>query len=206
MGNGRRDPSNARSQSRDGPTKGNGLLAYGGLNGDSTRPSKPKYMNPNRTTMGEMKRRVAAILEFISRIQVEMAGEKTPPTAGAVVVTAASTKTATVVKGVGSTGTDLPKITLSTSTAAGGVAVGAGGNVNEAGSPPTSSSSMTATVEASTTSANASSGNSSQSQDPATALVALEREFSELSSLEMMDVLTRKLVLWQKDYGKYGDK
>lgn len=37
------------------------------------RPSKPRHMHPQRTTMNEMKRRVAAILEFISRMQVEMA-------------------------------------------------------------------------------------------------------------------------------------
>lgn len=41
--------------------------------GDSGRPSKARHMHPQRTTMNEMKRRVAAILEFISRMQVEMA-------------------------------------------------------------------------------------------------------------------------------------
>lgn len=33
-----------------------------------------------------------------------------------------------------------------------------------------------------------------------------EDTFKHLSSLEMMDVLTRELVFWQKDFGKYGDK
>lgn len=33
-----------------------------------------------------------------------------------------------------------------------------------------------------------------------------EKDFSQLTSLEMMDVLTRKLVLWQKEYGKWGDR
>ena len=33
-----------------------------------------------------------------------------------------------------------------------------------------------------------------------------ERDFGEMTSLEMMDVLTRKLVLWQKEFGKYGEK
>ncbi|KAL8716332.1 MAG: hypothetical protein Q9220_000237 [cf. Caloplaca sp. 1 TL-2023] len=36
------------------------------------KPSKPRYMNPNRTTMNEMKRRVAGILEFVSLTRVEM--------------------------------------------------------------------------------------------------------------------------------------
>lgn len=45
----------------------------GGGWGEAGRPSKPKHMNPNRTTMNEMKRRVAGILEFVSRTQIEMA-------------------------------------------------------------------------------------------------------------------------------------
>jgi len=30
--------------------------------------------------------------------------------------------------------------------------------------------------------------------------------FTDMSSREMMDILTRELVLWQKTFGKYGDK
>ena len=41
--------------------------------GEAGKPSRPKHMNPNRTSMNEMKRRVAGILEFVSRTQVEMA-------------------------------------------------------------------------------------------------------------------------------------
>lgn len=37
-------------------------------------------------------------------------------------------------------------------------------------------------------------------------LDADESTFTELSSVQMMDVLTRELVLWQKDFGKYGEK
>lgn len=33
-----------------------------------------------------------------------------------------------------------------------------------------------------------------------------EGVFKNLNSVEMMDVLTRELVLWQKDFGKYGEK
>ena len=40
-----------------------------GINGESGRNSRPKYHNPTRTSMNEMKRRVAAILEFVSRMQ-----------------------------------------------------------------------------------------------------------------------------------------
>lgn len=31
-------------------------------------------------------------------------------------------------------------------------------------------------------------------------------QFKHLGSLEMMEVLTRKLMKWQGDYGKYGEK
>ena len=32
------------------------------------------------------------------------------------------------------------------------------------------------------------------------------REFAELTSAEMMDSLTRRLVRWQQDYGKWGER
>lgn len=47
--------------------------ASNGINGESGRSSRPKYHHPNRTSMNEMKRRVAAILEFVSKMQ----GDKT---------------------------------------------------------------------------------------------------------------------------------
>lgn len=40
-----------------------------GINGESGRSSRPKYHHPNRTSMNEMKRRVAAILEFVNKMQ-----------------------------------------------------------------------------------------------------------------------------------------
>lgn len=33
-----------------------------------------------------------------------------------------------------------------------------------------------------------------------------EQAFAALSSLEMMEVLTRRLMRWQGEYGKWGDK
>lgn len=213
IASGLREPSNARSQSRDGPARDDGrnghaaTFAYAGLNGDSGKPSRPRYMNPNRTTMNDMKRRVAAILEFISRVQVEMAGEKTLPAAGAggvavgsstamASIAAAAAATATIVKSLG--GNDIPKITLTSRNDNGG-----------GGKPPTTSSS------ASTTATDMVNGNGAgNAVQPATMGAAaktdasdvLERAFTDLNSLEMMDVLTRQLVLWQKDFGKYGDK
>lgn len=108
--------------------------------------------------MNEMKRRVAAILEFISRTQLEMAGEQTPPNGGPGAGAAASAN---------ADGAALIR----------GLAEGLGPMI-----------SLNGDIEGD---AKASIGN---------------REFVQLSSLEMMDVLTRKLVLWQKEFGKYGEK
>ncbi|KAH0538700.1 hypothetical protein FGG08_004717 [Glutinoglossum americanum] len=155
-----------RSQSRDGPPLDDGPTANAHVNGnhhshsngqgpvisnDGSKPSKPRYMHPQRTTMNEMKRRVAAILEFISRTQVEMAGEHTPPTGGS--SSSMTTATVTALRGISEA---LPGYLM----------------VN---------------------------GNSS-------GLGGEERDFGEMTSLEMMDILTRKLVLWQKEFGKYGEK
>lgn len=53
-----------RSDSRDG----NGHLSPHGINGERGRSSKAKT-HPARTSMNEMKKRVAAILEFVSQMQ-----------------------------------------------------------------------------------------------------------------------------------------
>lgn len=62
-----------RDNSRD-PTRRsspiNGVIGLSdGINGESGRSSRPKYHHPNRTSMNEMKRRVAAILEFVNKMQ-----------------------------------------------------------------------------------------------------------------------------------------
>ena len=33
-----------------------------------------------------------------------------------------------------------------------------------------------------------------------------EKNFKDLSSVEMMDVLTRHLLKWQQEYGKFGER
>ncbi|KAI9845068.1 MAG: hypothetical protein M1837_005072 [Sclerophora amabilis] len=152
-----RDISLNRSQSRDGfaseeTTNGvNGMQNHHGTNGETAKVNKQKYTHPQRTTMNEMKRRVSAILEFISKTQVEMAGERTPPSAAAGAATS-------MVKNLAET---LPGFSI-----------------------------------------NGTSNGSEKSNSTDTP----EKPFNELSSLEMMDVLTRRLVLWQKDYGKWGEK
>ncbi|KAJ8612069.1 hypothetical protein MRB53_037620 [Persea americana] len=51
----------------------NGLLANG------SKPAKPKHMNPNRTSMNDLRKRISGIMEFLSRTQLEMATEKSSP-------------------------------------------------------------------------------------------------------------------------------
>ena len=107
-------------------------------------------MHPVRTTMNDMKKRVAGILEFISHQQVEAAG--LDPNA--------STKTST-----------------------------------SANSPPD-------------TNANSSSVDLVKiSSNAIRDLDELDQEiFGSLNSKEMMAVLERRLMKWQQEYGKYGEK
>lgn len=152
-----------RDNGRDSPNLSgpNGVQANGT---DSGKTGKARHLNPNRTSMSEMKRRVSAILDFISRMQVEMAasGEMaTPPDSNG---NGGSSRTS-LVKGV--------QEQLGNILAMNG----------EAASTDGSSASVT--------------------DGEAT---GKERDFKELSSVEMMDVLTRNLLKWQQEYGKYGEK
>ncbi|KAL4952240.1 hypothetical protein BDW69DRAFT_168102 [Aspergillus filifer] len=118
-------------------------------NGTETgKPSRPRYVH-QRTTMNEMKRRVAAILEFISRMQIEMAaaGESITPPERA-------------------NGIDPQAIGEQLESMLAKNAEGSSGNVP----------------------------------------IPTEKDFKDLSSLEMMDVLTRHLLKWQQEYGKFGER
>ncbi|KAI9804415.1 MAG: hypothetical protein M1825_001314 [Sarcosagium campestre] len=147
-----RDTSMRRTQSREvggedapGP---NGGPHHHGVNGDGHKTGKARHANPHRTSMNEMRKRVAAILEFISRVQVEMAEELTPPSSGG------ETATAAMVQNLAGS---LPMIKVDGST----------------------------------------ENTSEQNGDGAG-----EKDFNQLSTLEMMDVLTGKLLMWQREFGK----
>lgn len=115
--------------------------------------------------MNEMKRRVAAILEFISRTQLEMAaGGQTPPNGGERGGSGGGGSSAAMMAGLA----DGLRPILAMNGEHAGV-----GTETEKGKGSTGLG---------------------------------EREFVHLSSTEMMDVLTRNLVLWQKEFGKYGEK
>lgn len=116
-------------------------------------------MNFNRTSMNDMKRRVAGILEFISHTQVEMAGVGPPST----------TKS--------STSTNTPPES--------------NGNRNDGHGP-------------------SSRHDTDNGKMVNAALADLdginEQTFAALSSVAMMEVLTRRLMKWQAEYGKWGEK
>ena len=136
----------------NGGSAGSGISDSSGFG----KPSRPRHMNFNRTSMNDMRRRVAGILEFISHTQVEMAG----------VGPSSATRS--------STGTKLfPQ---------------SSGNRN---------------------------GNSSRhnADDGETVHAAMEdldgineQAFAALSSVMMMEQLTRRLMKWQAAFGKWGEK
>lgn len=107
-------------------------------------------MHPVRTTMNDMKKRVAGILEFISHQQVEAAG--LDPNS--------STKTSTTTNSPPDGRANSGRLDLAKAT-----------------------------------------NNAMRDLDE------LDQEiFSSLNSREMMLVLERRLMKWQMDYGRYGDK
>lgn len=123
------------------------------------KPSKPRYMNFNRTSMNDMKRRVAGILEFISHTQVEMAGVGAP----------SATKSST-----------------------------------SSNTPPENN------VKRGDGHGNSLKHGMDTGERVNAALVDLdgisEQAFAALSSVAMMEVLTRRLMKWQAEYGKWGEK
>ncbi|KAM3087976.1 Histone deacetylase complex subunit [Clarireedia jacksonii] len=135
-----------RSQSRDNP-RGDDNNHSTNNKGSTIEPkvSRAKASVGSKVSMAEMKKRVAAILDFISRTQVELAGESILPNGG---------PAEKLIRGLVE---DLPMIKLN----------GARENdMKRAGS------------------------GSGESQ----------KEFKDLSCLEMMDTLTRQLVKWQKEF------
>jgi hypothetical protein len=141
------DPSPNRSQSRDVP-RGDDNGQTPGNKGSINEGAKPgKSKGTSKITMSDMKKRVAAILEFISRTQFEMAGESMSLGSG----DAAEKMIRNIADG-------LPMIKVNGDISAEGPKEGEAGDTT------------------------------------------LNKEFKDLSCLEMMDVLTRQLVKWQKEF------
>lgn len=141
------DPSPNRSQSRDvprGDENGQTPSARGPGN-EGTKLGKSK--STNKITMSDMKKRVVAILDFITRTQFEMAGETMSPASGE-----------TAEKMIRSIADGLPMIKVNGDNSTEGSKEGEAGDST------------------------------------------LHKDFKDLSCLEMMDVLTRQLVKWQKEF------
>lgn len=153
--------SPAAFQARDGEESAHDYHGAVGMLTNGSKPSKPRHMNPNRTSMNDLRKRAAGILEYISRTQVEMAAEQqtTPPS-----------------------GTPAPATPIA---------------------PPSS-------LRVAPT--NGSSKLNQQVEGRGEVAVGRklggveEVSFKQLSSLQMMDVLTREIVLWQKEHGKWGER
>jgi hypothetical protein len=119
-----------------------------GNKGPGNEGSKPgKSKSASKITMSDMKKRVAAILDFITRTQFEMAGESMSLASGE----AAAKMIRNIADG-------LPMIKIN-------------GDKRTEGSKEGEAREVTA-----------------------------NKEFKDLSCLEMMDVLTRQLVKWQKEF------
>jgi hypothetical protein len=115
------------------------------------KPGKPKSTGTSKVTMSDMRKRVAAILEFISRTQLEMAGGMGPITEASV------QKADKTVRDLAESlhGEDMPTIRVNEDK---------DGTEGKAGEETPS------------------------------------KDFKDLSCVEMMDVLTRQLVKWQKEF------
>lgn len=138
------------NNNKDGTTAGEGV-------------AKPrlKHLHPTKTTMTDMKRRVAAILEFISHTQIEMAAH------------------ADIINPQSSSNPTPPD------SGGGGGGTSSGKELNNG----SSSSSVGTTLQ------KLLDGQGILDEDDGEA-------FAKLSSVEMMEVLTRRLMRWQGEYGK----
>ena len=171
-------------------------------------------MNPNRTTMNDMKRRVSGILDFISRTQIEMAsfssglgidskrGEPSPlnTMAGSSGARTRAQSNATTIQGN-----------------YGEISDGDGSNDRKSEHPTVSESDLLSkkvnSSNGSSTSAEVNniayvSDHCTKNTDPIRlAETALDADsFKSLNSIEMMEVLTRGLMRWQGEFGRIGEK
>lgn len=166
----------SRSRSYAADTRGgtvNGINGYdhgggSGVWGETGKPSKPRHMNPNRTSLNEMKRRVAGIMEFVSRTQGELSGRdvRTP---------SASER-----------GTGSAKVEKAASIVNDGPA--------EVDRSPTKGTELAEGVTIGLTTLDTLPEEMS------------DKQFADLTSAQMIAVLTGRLVGWQKEYGVWGEK
>lgn len=116
-------------------------------------------MNPNRTSMNDLRKRAAGILEYITRTQMELAGGGTPSM-----------------------------------------------KERSGSSTPSSRSRTTAPNGTSKLSTEMDKAEHPEGHELEALIGTDENTFRDLDSVQMMDVLTRGLMVWQKDFGKWGER
>lgn len=167
-----------------GGAAGHSSASNTNLNSEGSRPNcKTRRLSPKCNTMNEMKRRVSNILEFISRTQIEMAGSSLPVGEESAHVSRTRTRTYS-----------------STTTVA--ATISAQDSDRNASGPLGS----TATAERFNKASNVSASTNTGGGRLELAAGLTEEVFKNLSSMEMMDVLTRGLMKWQGEYGNVDGK
>ncbi|KAL8665131.1 MAG: hypothetical protein Q9202_002531 [Teloschistes flavicans] len=166
-------PSRSNNSKEDNnPPRINGNHVGQNGNGEpGGKASKPRQMNPSRTSMNDMKRRVAGILDFISHTQVELAAEIPLVPQSKKFLSYHPTMTAT----------------------------------NVTVTPPDDESDDRKDGKKDTKKQPA----DQQQQNGADLKLGAElniEHFRKLGSLEMMEVLSSRLIRWQREYGKFGEK
>ena len=145
--------------------------------------------------MNEMKRRVAAILEFVGRMQGEGQAH---------------------IQGQGGQGANSNSRSSEGGSGSGGTPNNGGanmnGNGNVGGLPTAMASSLVQAVELAIGKGVVGSGSMVVVEDSTMTgagggtTIATGKDFREMGSGEMMETLTRELIGWQNVYGRYGEK
>ena len=190
------------SHDRNGHVDGNGESPQGRkhnkINGESGRSSKAKT-HPARTSMNEMKRRVAAILEFVGQMQTQRGGSGQS-------------------SGKANSGGGTPN-----TNGSGNAAVEAAGMVGMAGIVKAVQAVQAAQEDAENTEkiadkqaervngeeekdaqGQAAASNEAMGNGVAKLNLREDGEFKGMGSVDMMETLTRELVAWQRVYGVYS--
>jgi hypothetical protein len=202
--------SHTNGNSGGGSPAANGVHHNGIINGESGRSSKAKT-HPARTSLNEMKRRVAAILEFVNQMQAQTE-LKQPSTAS---------KNDKNGKGTGGESSGSEKGGASTPSAGGAVqdpaaaaaaaaTAGAVADMVKAVRDATADLTKTDSADSGNNSAegeNANNDNASATSAGSTLQKAKFRDdadFASMSASEMMEALKQELISWQACYGVWA--
>lgn len=149
-----------------------------GISGESGRSSRPKYHHPHRTSMNEMKRRVAAILEFVNRMrddskesQSNSHGSSSGPSGSRTPKKGASNLDALY-----GTENNMPQ----NAALVKGVEAGLSSTSGDSSSPATNGNLGSMAIN--------------------------EGAFRNMGSTEIRQILRGELLTWQNLYGKYGER